>query len=361
MHKHTIDWYLQLNITSDAPIATKRWGTAEALAKTLTRARIIELLRLFLFAPSGTDFTQQFTNELIDLDTEFPVTNNIQELRMMAGLVIITTMGKPSHYANAFALGVRAANFPAGRAQPIQPAMVTETEEYLRNEADRLRPDEFANNVVPEITKGLIARTKALDEATAAADAPKTAAALASYTKSVIDTIASSHRILAERVNQLAEESALLWWVLAEHSDTFNKSVNQLTPETYAFAAAAEAAQRTVQLPPPPSIGPLLARALQPCKAGKNKLALSDYVKTADPIWRAAHVKAVNVSDCRDLAPFCAALEKTEELGSAATALKTLSKFCPGLKGELPLMPAQAAQQFYNEIIFLLALNSARI
>lgn len=86
---------------------------------------------------------------------------------------------------------------------------------------------------------------------------------------------------------------------------------------------------------------------------------LSDYVKATDPLWRAIHVKSVNVADCRDLTPLCAALEKTEELGDAATALKAVAKLCPGVKGELPLMPVQAAQQFYNEILFLRALDTA--
>src|SRR5437870_2132825 len=108
MHKHTIDWYLQVNLTSDAVLAQKRWDTAEALTKTLSRSCVIELLRLFLFAPSGTDFTESFTTELIELDSEFPVSKNIQELRLMAGLVMTTTFGKPSNNGDAFALGLRA-------------------------------------------------------------------------------------------------------------------------------------------------------------------------------------------------------------------------------------------------------------
>lgn len=44
MHKNTIDWYRQVHITLDAPLAEKRWATAEAIAKDLSRARIIALL-----------------------------------------------------------------------------------------------------------------------------------------------------------------------------------------------------------------------------------------------------------------------------------------------------------------------------
>jgi hypothetical protein len=254
---------------------------------------------------------------------------------------------------------LRAASFPAGRVQPIQPAILMEGEEYLRNEAGRLRPDKFVTDAVPEVTRELVARGKALSEAAAPGDEAKKMAALTAYRESVASAIGSSHRELANRIEQLAEESALLWWVLAEYSDALQRPVSKLAPEAYALAAAAEAAQRTMNLPPPPSIGPLLARALQPCKASEKKLVLSDYVKATDPLWRAAHVKSVNVVDCRDLSPLCAALEKTEELGSATTGLKAVAKLCPGVKGDLPLTPAQAAQQFYNEILFLRALDAA--
>lgn len=358
MHKHTIDWYLQLNLTSDAVLAQKRWDTAEALAKTLSRTRVIELLRLFLFAPSGTDFAESFTNELIELDSEFPVSKNNRELRMMAGLVMVTTFGKTSYKADAFALGLRAASFPDGRVKPIQPAMLTEAQEYLRNEAGRLRPDEFAKDISGDVTKTLIVRGKALSEAEAAGDESKKTAALTAYRDSIPRTIVSNHIELAKRIEQLAEESALLWWVLAEHSDALQQPVSKLAPEAYALAAAVEAAQRTIHLPPPPSIGPLLARVLQPCEAGEKKLVLSDYVKATDPLWRTAHVKSVSVADCHDLSPLCAAVEKTEELGSAAAAITALPKICPGVNGKLPLTPAQAAQQFFNEIVFLRALDA---
>lgn len=357
MHNHTIDWYRQLNLTPDALVAQKRWETAVALGKKLSRTRVIELLRLFLFAPTGTDFTRPFTNELIALDPEYPVSNNTQELRMIAGLAMIAIFDKPSKSANAFALGLRAASFPDRRLKPIQPAILTEAEEYLHNEAGRLRPDEFATDVAPEVLKTLLGQGKALVEAGATADEAKKAAALASYHQSIPSAIAASHRVLASRIQQLAEEGALLWWVLSEFSDALQRPTCKLSPEAYAFAVAAEAAQRTIQLPPPPSIGPLLARALQPCKRNDRRLALSDYVKAVDPAWRANFHKSINVSDCRDLSPLCTALERAEGLGRAA-ALKTLSKDCPGVKGEALLTPAQAAQQFYNEILFLRALGT---
>jgi len=360
MHKHTIDWYRQINLTSDATLAQKRWDTAEAVTKTLTRARVIELLRLFLFPSPTSEFSQQFTSELVGLDAEFPITNNIQELRLMAGMVMVTSFEGSTNNGCAFALGLRAANFPDGRIKAIQPAILTVAEEYLRNEAGRLRPDEFAKDVSADVTEILTAQSKELSEAEAGGDEAKKGAARSAFSELVPRSIANSHRKLTERILQLAEESGLLWWVLSEYSDALQQPVRTLNPEAYAFAAGFEAAQRTMRLPPPPCIGPLLARALQPCKPTDKKLSLADYVKSTEPRWRAAHVKSVNVVDCRDLSPLCAALEKTEELGSAVTALKAMPKLCPGVKAELTLTAAQAAQQFYNELLFLRALEAVK-
>ncbi len=357
MHKHAIDWYTQVHLVSDATRVQKRWSTAEIVAKTLSRARVIDLLRLFLFKPLSVEFSQQFTNELIDLDPEFPVSNNGQELRLMAGLIMMTSFGDATYYADAFALGLRAASFPEGRVEPIQPEILVEAEEYLSNEADRLRPNEFKEVSGATVVKGLAARGESLSAAETAADAANTAAARTAYRDSIRDSISSSYQKLAHRILQLAEESALLWWVLGEHSDALRRPANELKSEAYALVAAAEAIQRTMITPPPPSIGPLLARALRPCKVGNKKLVLPDYFEAVDPVWRAAQAKSMNAMDCRDLSPLCAMLEKTQELGSAANALTALLILCPGIKAELQLTPVQVAQQFYDEMAFLRSLS----
>ena len=228
---------------------------------------------------------------------------------------MVASFEEGSNEADAFGLGLRAANFPAKRVQPVEPEILALGEKYLTEEASRLRPNDF-DTASTEVGKEL-----------------------------------------TNRVEQLAEECALLWWVLVEYSDALNRPINKLAPEEYALTAAAEAAKRTVTLPPPPSIGPLLARALQSCKTAEKKLVLSDYIKAADSAWRTAHVKSVSVADCADLSPISIMLEKAEELGSTASALKAVTKLCPGLKGELVLPPAQAAQQLYNELLFLRSLD----
>lgn len=120
MHNHTIDWYRQILLTPDAELANKRWETAQTVAKKLSRARIIDLLQLYLFPVSDSEFSTRFTEELITIDKEFPVAKNASELRMMAGLIMATCFENPSEEADSFALGLRAANFPAKRIHPLE-------------------------------------------------------------------------------------------------------------------------------------------------------------------------------------------------------------------------------------------------
>src|SRR2546425_8923368 len=118
MHKHTVDWLRQLSLTADAALAEKRWRAAETVARELGRSRLIELLRIFLFPSVDPAFAESWTDELIAIDPEFPVSQNVQDLRLMAGLVMTVTFEKEeSDEANAFALGLHAARFPEARVK----------------------------------------------------------------------------------------------------------------------------------------------------------------------------------------------------------------------------------------------------
>lgn len=351
MHKSVIDWLRELNLTHDAPLATKRWACAEKIATKLNRDRIIQLLRLYLFPETSVEFGKTLTSEAKDIDPEFPGGENIMEIRLLAGLIIVVSLSAPSKHANAFALGIRAANFPANRIKPMQPEIFAEAEKYLNTEANRLRSDNFSNEAA-DVIKSLAARRKAITDAGTASDEAKKAISLDAHSKALADVIYDSHTRLAGRIQQLAEESSLAWWVLNEYSDSLQQPVSDLTLQEYALIAGSEAAMRTLFQPPPHSIGPLIAKVLKLCKSGKKKPVLADYFETLQPSWRALEVKKWAITDCRDLVPISTGLEKTEELG-AESAMKVLPKLCPGIVTELLMQPEMAALQYFNELAFL--------
>ena len=356
MHKHTIDWLRQVHITgspADTSLAERRWTMAEKWTEDLTRARVIELLRLFLYSKTDPVAVQRVTDELLDLDKEFPVSENTEEVRLVAGLAMAARFEEPTNYSDAFALGLASAEFPVGRTHPVQPGIVTVSREYLLTEARRMRPGDSVDSA-SEIVKTLNTRSKALEEAEKTEDDAKIQQALASYRKSVASTIGDSYTALSNRVSQLSEESDLLWWVLSEYSSGLEKSFNDLHVASYAIVAASEAADRTSILPPPTAIFSLLSRVLRTCKPSKKKLTVMDFLQGVPGDWRAKFVKSV-VGDCTDLTPLTTALVKTEELGISAAMSFTEKYF--GINGNSELAPAEVAHQVYKELVFLQALD----
>ena len=355
MHPHLIDWFRNPHIQPDAAVVEKRWEVAVELASKLNRAQVVDLVRLFLFEQPKKALVDKVTANVLAHDATFPVANNTEELRLMSGVVAIASFEDRSSAADALALGIRAASWPQSRTQPARIEISSEATQYLVTEAETVRPEDFGQLPKEDQLAGAL---KTLVAAEAGDDKPASAASLASYRRILEAHIANADRALARQVERLSEESALLWWVIAEHSVALSQPTADLSGAAYALVAAAEAASRTRVLPPPASAGPLIARALRSCKgSAKGELPLTKYLSAVDAGWRARHVSGLNASECADLVPFATALSKTEEFGDPKKAIEVLPNICPGVTGELMLTPAAAAEQHYFELMFLRALQ----
>jgi len=356
MHPYLIDWFRNIYINPDPGVIEKRWKAAQIYGAKLSRGSVALLLRLFLFAETNTDQAKEFTDALLVLDKEFPVTGNTEELRLMAGVVMLTTFLDLSKAGTALALGLRAAVPPGRKSQPVQPAMLVEAETYLRKQAEEQRPGHFGP--VPQMTDiSFVAEYEAMKKAEITGDAAVIQAAQTKYHAALETAFRNSHLALAGQVQRLAEESALLWWVIGEYSTSLKRQTADLSSKEYALIAGAEAADRTQILPPPASVGALLNRAISPCKASSKKsLALGSFLGGVDSEWRTERLKILKFADCTDLVPLVTGLAKSQELGNAETAVELLPKLCPGLDGKMALSPLEAAEQFYVELLFLRAL-----
>ena len=328
MHPHLIDWLRNVQIDPDPKVAARRWGTAQGYAQKLDRASVGKLLNLFLFSAPNPSLTQWFTNELLQLDTEFPVTNNNEELRLMAGIVMVTLFEQSSYKSDAFALGLRSINFSNRTTQPVQPEILSIGVSYLNLEVEKQRPVEFEDRS-SALETVLGPQYKAVDEAEASGDDAKMRVARAAYHKAIVKAIEEKHTLLHQQVRRLAEESAMLWWVLGAYSPLLQSRTAELDDLKYAPVAACEAADRTYILPPPRSAEALLYRALAPCKKSKiEKPTITDYLAAATGLWRAEYLSKLVYADCIELVPFTVALAKAEEFNDAAAAVKVLPKLC---------------------------------
>ena len=162
---------------------------------------------------------------------------------------------------------------------------------------------------------------------------------------------------LGNKISRLAEESAMLWWVVNEYSTSLKRPTSELSAQEYAFVAAAEAAERTTLLPPPPSANSLLGRAIKPCKRGtKKSLTLAELLGATEPSWRAQQSKSTDSASCADLVPVFTAIGKCQEFGNVEAAAQVVPNLCPGIGAGLSLSAREAAEQYYAELMFLRAL-----
>lgn len=351
MHPHLVDWFRNVHINPDLKTVEKRWSTAKKYSTTLSRVSVPRLLRLFLFAKPDPGEISWFTDALLRLDKEFPVTNNVEELRLMAGVVMVTTFTDRSRPANAFALGLRVAQMAGRTIDPVQPKILSEAEKYLRAETERLRPAEFGRGRLSDPGDNV-----SVHPAAAGAEENQLAAG---GDDQEVNTLRGEDPYLASEIRRLAEETGMLWWILTEYSPSLDCPTSSLTPPEYALVAAAEAADRTQIVPPPLSANALLTRALRPCKkVPKKTLTLADFLADTNPTWREARLKQNGCIDFPYLVPVTTALARIQEVDDAAQAAQGAAKLCPGIVAEHPLSPPEIAHLFYCELMFFKALSA---
>ena len=351
MHPHLVDWFRNVHINPDLKAVEKRWSTAQEYSTTLSRVSVPRLLRLFLFAKPDPGEISWFTEALLRLDKEFPVTNNVEELRLMAGVVMVTTFADRSRPANAFALGLRVAQMAGRTVDPVQPEILAEADQYLRAETERLRPAEFGRGRLsdPGVTLSAHAVSAGAEENQLAAGGDDQA----------VNTLRDEHRYLTSETRRLAEETGMLWWILTEYSPSLDCPTSNLTPPEYALVAAAEAADRTQLVPPPLSASALVTRALRSCKKGPKKtLTIANFLAKTNPTWRDARLRQIGCIDFPYLVPVTTALARIQEIDNAAQAAHVAAKLCPGMVAEHPLSPSEIAYLFYCELMFFKALSA---
>ena len=232
MHLHLIEWLRGVHLHPDAKLAEQRWQAAKKAGQNINQSFAAKLLRLFLYPDPTPEEVAWLTGTLLKHDSEFTIKDNQEEIRLMAGIVIVTALEKSSAVSDALSLGLRAGSFPLDRTVPAQPEIVTEAENYLQAESERMRPDAFEIKT-ESAEKKLGASYKTMRDLEAAGDTAKAQSARANYHKAVLDAVAENNTNIQSQIQRLAEESAMLWWVLGEHSTLLKCSTSTLTDVSY--------------------------------------------------------------------------------------------------------------------------------
>jgi len=335
MHPHFYHWHNRAELKPETAVLQDRWEAAAKFAVDLTGDDACSLLRLALFGTGTPNFFKRFSDSLVALEPTFLPEGNTELLRVMATAALYTQMETESEEADAVALGLLASAFRPDCMTPVCGELGTRAGEYLASESERLRP-------TPEVAS----RYNALKKATETDDWASEPEAAQLVGEAVLE--------LGDTLGRIAEENQFLWWLLSRRSSLLSKRREQISAKEYALVAAAEAAERVVLLPPPSSVESLIAEVLSHCPKASNAACLvGDLISTVD--LDSLRIKAV-LPGVLELCPLTGLLGVRHAGGKVDEV--ALAKF--GLDSKLKVSPADAANQYFRELMFLRALAQLR-
>lgn len=350
MHPHFYHWLSRAEIKPEVSSLESRWNAAEKFAQDLSATDVFSLLRVALFPIAESEFAKHFSDELVKAEPTFPPDKNAELLRVMATAAIHSRLDESSHVANAFALGLRAADFPQGRIQPICQDILISSSEYLVEASEKMRT-QINPATLDQASKGTESYLSSLNEAVKANNPQEIGKATAQLGRGVLGALDKSHEKLGETINRLAEESQFLWWLVGRRSPSLNVQRERLSPAEYALPAAQEAGDRVLLLPPAASVESLLIEALSQCgKNGHTSKALIELISLTNNGWLE---NSANETIARELTPITALLVEKKQTGKVTPAkLKELY-----LSTKTKFTPVEISQQYFKELMFLRAVN----
>ena len=290
MHSNFYHWHNRVEIKPDTAILEPRWNAAVKVTKKPNVADIRSLLRLVLFSETDPEFAKRFSDGILKAEPTFPPSNNSELLRVMAAAAVYSHMETSSTTADALALGLRAADFPVGRLEPVCQDVMARAEQYLVDESERIRPQIYSG-VLADSEKQIETLLTALKKAVESNAPAEIGKATEAAERGVFTAVKESHRVLGDVISRMAEESQFLWWLLGRNSPTLKARRENLTAECYALPLAAEAADRVNVLPPPSSIESLLEEVLSQCGKNGTSGTVADTVMAADAEWIKGFIK----------------------------------------------------------------------
>ncbi len=353
MHPHFHNWYISVSLQTSAELLENRWKAVEAYAATLDSQKTSHLIRLFLGQDVSPEFVREFSEALVKIDTSFPVTNNKEELSLLAGAVFMAAHGKNLRGVLSFALGLKAAAFPANRVKPTVPEIFETAVAYVISAAETARPDDFGILFV-DFEKSIATK---LVEFSQSPEADKEKAAQGAA-KALVGGIKKNYDNLAWRTRKLAEESQILWWLFGEQSLTLKVHRSEVSQYQYALISAEELRSRTGVLPPPSSARAFLSRALKQCDQGDGKkMSLWSFLQLCEKGWLSETIEKWKSTPHLDLLPITAGIIRSKETDKQVTWNELWAKTIPGVSSKTLLTPIDVAEQWYSELMFLSALQ----
>jgi hypothetical protein len=337
MNQNFGDWYRIAGIEPNDELLHRRWTGAAEFAADPSIVDILSLVGIFCKLPHAEETEQSFRQAFRAVDTAFSMRGSDVELSCLAGATLAEIIESCSaDLADVAGLALVCSDFRGLRRTALLPEIVEMAEEYLAERSGQLRTD----TTVPE-----------LPHLSVGEELPSIVTSL--------NTIGDAVRALGIDRQLRAEESDILWWLLAEYSRDLETPLRRAPWPAAAIHVGKELGDIIRILPGPYPMRAFLSRALS---------AATTPTRSRRAVRLCEAVAGVDQAKCRlpvlnsDLAPHCPVLKALAEFREYGPSDHWLTTFgaATGIRAEVEVSPLDLALQSCRELLLERATRDLR-
>lgn len=348
------EWYSLVVPKAEKEQVNARLASVSDLSKGLKQAQVPQLIRQFYRLPVDTAYVETLRKALDAKDGKYIPSEDAAELAVIAAATVCLAVAKPSHIADAVALGVSCVEAAGMRKAERIDAVVVQCRQYLLDEGVRVREekktipklatDAFLTGIKglpPHYPAGLPTYGEALDGLLVSF-----AGALDKYAKDLGEFIEGIERLRTE-------ESTILYWILGERT-VDGVRYSELDIKKACMFVAVDLAHLTGDLPGPISAPVFMQKMLAHTFGESAKASITTCVDALDPTQRQS-IATTFVPKDAVLMPILFAVAKSVESGGTGwtSAFSTQT----GLEPQRKMEPIRIAEQLYSELLLLRAIS----
>lgn len=360
MHEDFADWYRSVVMSPNAELLERRWLGITAILENVTRETVIAALRVLTLPKTDPSVVlgETFTAAFKEADAAFPLRDNAEELRVLAGAFIhaLIEQSEPTTLTDLAAMGLVAAGFAGRDARLPNVDHLTRARQFVHERARDLRSTGSLGELPKRgLTQSAIDALKAQCDTNSATNLgpPLTTlfAAISAQLQAIQSDLWEELRVQNARLDTQDEELKLLWWLQTSVSRDLGvpfANVGAAAP----VILASEVAALVSQVPGPSFATDLLVQALIDAGQGESKCSITEVLNATTNQWRRALMEVVDPKPLGALCPVTFAISCSLETDEPDAWHPIYRKHCEiSLSQAFPTL--QLAAQFYNERMFL--------
>lgn len=280
MNPNFADWYRSASLNPSGDLLKSRWEAINAFIKKADQELILDLIpAYFLNDVQSTSFAK-LAEGFQSNDAAFTLKGNANELRVLAGAMLVGIIEKNNELSDITALAVLCFSFNKKFEHPV-PEIYRIAEHHLFSKDFRFRERDFEDvpaNAVKKINDEI---TKFNAGPSFDTIKPVLTQLIATYNQQH-----SALKTLENRLNNRLEESQVLWWLFGELSVDFNRHFKELGEASW-IVASKELSNMTVLSTGFSSAQAFLTKAIElsiqtepvTISSSANALPENDYLK----------------------------------------------------------------------------------